>query len=74
MTAAIDRELLIEQALGRSPRGELRPYRFERTEDAPASSGASPAKCCDRAVRIKCVCALATECPEHGEQHTGTHD
>lgn len=30
--------------------------------------------CCDKAVQVPCVCTYATECPDHGTRHNGTHD
>lgn len=33
-------------------------------------------RCCNKAVRSKkqCVCMVIYECPDHGEEHIGTHD
>jgi hypothetical protein len=33
-----------------------------------------PLACCPRATALKCVCAYAYSCPDHGERHNGTHD
>ena len=30
--------------------------------------------CCEKAKRIFCVCDQATSCPDHGNQHIGSHD
>lgn len=32
--------------------------------------------CCEKARPLSraCVCMFATECPDHGERHIGTHD
>lgn len=30
--------------------------------------------CCEESVSYPCVCIMAQWCPEHGEQHRGTHD
>lgn len=30
--------------------------------------------CCPKATRVGCVCAYAITCPDHGQQHFGTHD
>jgi hypothetical protein len=31
-------------------------------------------RCCERAEVLPCVCAFARHCPEHGNQHCGSHD
>lgn len=30
--------------------------------------------CCERSVTYPCVCMVSQWCPEHGDQHAGTHD
>lgn len=45
--------------------------------DAPYPKGYGTYRgpvCCNQAKEVRCVCRLATECPEHGETHNGSHD
>lgn len=30
--------------------------------------------CCEKSVTYSCVCFMAQWCPDHGDQHAGTHD
>jgi len=33
-----------------------------------------PMACCPKAQPSNCVCMYSYKCPEHGDQHIGTHD
>jgi len=34
----------------------------------------SPRACCDKAVRVRCVCEASWDCPVHGQWCWGSHD
>ena len=34
----------------------------------------NPHACCEKAVRVYCVCRVSYKCPDHGQKCVGSHD